>query len=161
FVSTAAAVSVVPRFAFAQAATLRIGAPLPLTGALAPEGLKQRRGYELWADAVNTIGGIKVGDSRVKVEIVYSDYESNTPSAVQATERMITQDRVAAIFGPYGSGAVKASSSVTERYKIPMLAATASALEVYDQGYKFIFGTLAPNAAVTDPLARFMLSAVP
>ena len=160
FLLTALALPLVPR-AFAQASVLKIGAPLPLTGALAPEGHKQRRGYEIWADAVNKAGGINVAGTRVKVELVYADYESNTPRAVQATERMITQDRVAAIFGPYGSGAVKASSSVTERYKIPMLAATASSTEVYSQGYKFIFGTLAPNSAVTEPLAEYMRSAVP
>ncbi len=150
------------RRAFAQQANvLKIGAPLPLTGALAPEGLKQRRGYDIWADAVNKAGGINVGGNRIKVEMVYVDYESNTPRAVQATERMITQDKVTAIFGPYGSGAVKASSSVTERYRIPMLAATASSTEVYNQGYKFIFGTLAPNSAVCEPLAEYMRGAVP
>src|SRR5690242_21872117 len=86
--------------AFAQEATLlKIGAPLPLSGALAPEGLKQRRGYDIWADAVNKTGGINVGGKRIKVDMVYVDYESNTPRAVQATERMITQDKVAAIFG--------------------------------------------------------------
>jgi branched-chain amino acid transport system substrate-binding protein len=145
----------------AQTKVLKIGAPLPLTGALAPEGLKQRRGYEIWADAVNTAGGIKVGNERVKVELIFADYESNTPRAAQAVERMITQNQVSAVFGPYGSGAVKASSTVTERYKVPMLAPTASAREVYDQGHKFLFGTLAPNDAVTIPLARFMLSVVP
>jgi branched-chain amino acid transport system substrate-binding protein len=160
FLSTALLFPLVPR-AFAQANVLRIGAPLPLTGALAPEGLKQRRGYEIWADAVNKAGGINVGGTKVKVELVFADYESNTPRAVQATERMITQDRVAAIFGPYGSGAVKASSSVTERYKVPMLAATASSTEVYSQGYKFIFGTLSPNSAVCEPLAEYMRGAVP
>src|SRR5215813_3819907 len=91
FLLAAVVSPLVPR-AFAQATTLRIGAPLPLTGALAPEGLKQRRGYDIWADAVNKAGGLNVGGNRVKVEMVYADYESNTPRAVQATERMITQD---------------------------------------------------------------------
>ncbi len=161
FVLGALATTLARRAFSQQANVLKIGAPLPLTGALAPEGLKQRRGYDIWADAVNTAGGINVGGNRIKVEMVYVDYESNTPRAVQATERMITQDKVTAIFGPYGSGAVKASSSVTERYRIPMLAATASSTEVYNQGYKFIFGTLAPNSAVCEPLAEYMRGAVP
>ena len=150
------------RSARAQTATvMRVGAPLPLTGALAPEGLKQRHGYELWGDAVNKAGGLHVGSSAVKVEFVFADYESNTARAVQATERMITQDKVSAVLGPYGSGAVKASSSVTERYRVPMLAANASAIEVYDQGYKFLFGTLASNNTLTGPLATFMQGHVP
>ena len=42
---------------------VRVGAPLPLTGPLSPEGLKQKRGYDLWADAANAAGGIRVGAS--------------------------------------------------------------------------------------------------
>lgn len=160
--ATALATPAVFRGAFAQpAGTLRIGAPLPLTGALAPEGLKQRHGYEIWADAVNKAGGIKAGNAQVKVELVYADYESNTPRAVQAIERMITQDHVAAIFGAYGSGAVKASSSVTERYRIPMLAPNASSRAVFDQGYKFLFGTEAANDELTAPLAAYLRATVP
>jgi branched-chain amino acid transport system substrate-binding protein len=62
---------------------LRIGAPLPLTGALAPEGAKLKQGYELWQDKVNAAGGVKAGDKRLKVDLVYYDYQSTTPKAVQ------------------------------------------------------------------------------
>ena len=159
--SATLATPMIARTARAQGAVLRIGAPLPLTGGLAPEGLKQKHGYEIWADTVNKQGGIKVGNGMAKVELIYADYESNTARAVQATERMISQDKVAAVLGAYGSGAVKASSSVTERYKVPMLAPNASAKEVYDQGYKFLFGTEASNDALTVPLAKFMQAHLP
>ncbi len=159
--SATLATPMIARTARAQGAVLRIGAPLPLTGGLAPEGLKQKHGYEIWADTVNKQGGIKVGNGMAKVELIYADYESNTARAVQATERMISQDKVSAVLGAYGSGAVKASSSVTERYKVPMLAPNASAKEVYDQGYKFLFGTEASNDALTVPLAKFMQAHLP
>lgn len=133
--------------------TLKFGAPLPLTGPLSPEGKKQQRGYDIWAEAVNAKGGIKVGDKTMKVEIVYVDYASNTPRAVQSTERLISQDKVNFVFAPFGSGATKAASSVSEKYGIPMLGASASSGQVYDQGYKFLFGTLTPNPTVTEPLA--------
>jgi branched-chain amino acid transport system substrate-binding protein len=151
----------IARSARADNTVLRIGAPLPLTGGLAPEGMKQKHGYEIWADTVNKQGGIKVGGGMAKVELVYADYESNTARAVQATEGMISQNKVAAVLGAYGSGAVKASSSVTERYRVPMLAPNASAKEVYDQGYKFLFGTEASNDALTVPLAKFMQARAP
>ena len=95
--------------------TIRIGAPLPITGPLAPEAVKQQRGYDLWAEQVNKAGGINVGGKRMKVEIVYQDYQSNTPRAVQSAERLITQDKVRFLFAPFGSGAAKAASSVSER----------------------------------------------
>src|SRR5690606_33993432 len=132
---------------------LRFGAPLPITGPLAPEALKQQQGYDLWAEQVNKAGGIKAGGKTYKVEIVYSDYQSNTPRAVQAAERQITQEKVNFLFSPFGSGAAKAASTVSERYGIPTIAATASSKQVYDQGYKYLFGTFTPNETLTNPLA--------
>lgn len=149
------------RGARAAGGPLRIGAPLPATGGLAPEGDKQRRGYDLWAEAVNAQGGIKVGSDRVKVEIVYADYQSNTPRAVQLAERLISQDHCGLLFAPQGSGATKAASSVSERYKVPMIAPTASSKEVYDQSYKYLFGTFTPNETLTEPLADIVRGAAP
>ena len=132
---------------------IRIGAPLPITGPLSPEAKKQQRGYDLWAETANKAGGIKVGGKRIKVEIVYVDYQSNTPRAVQAAEKLITQDKVNFLFSPFGSGATKAASSVSEKYQVPTVAATASSAQVYDQGYKYLFGTFTPNDTLTEPLA--------
>jgi branched-chain amino acid transport system substrate-binding protein len=132
---------------------VRVGAPLPLTGPLAPEGVKQKQGYDLWADTANAKGGIKVGGKSYKVEIVYVDYASNTPRAVQSAERLITEDKVNFLFSPFGSGAAKAASGVSEKYGIPTVAASASSAQVYDQGYKYLFGTFTPNDTLTEPLA--------
>lgn len=141
--------------------TIKFGAPLPITGPLAPEALKQKQGYDLWANQVNLAGGINVAGKKMKVEIVYIDYQSNTPRAIQATERLITQDNVQFVFAPFGSGAAKAASTVAERYGVPMIAATASSSQVYDQGYKFLFGTFTPNDTLTNPLATIIRQRAP
>jgi branched-chain amino acid transport system substrate-binding protein len=133
--------------------TIRIGAPLPLTGPLSPEGIKQQRGYDLWAETANARGGIKAGGKTYRVQIVYVDYASNTPRAVQSAERLITEEKVNFLFSPFGSGATKAASGVSEKYSIPTIAATASSAQVYDQGYKYLFGTFTPNETLTEPLA--------
>jgi branched-chain amino acid transport system substrate-binding protein len=150
--ATALAGALVATGAFAQD-VIRIGAPLPITGPLSPEAQKQQRGYDLWAETANKAGGIRVGGKRMKVEIVYVDYQSNTPRAVQAAEKLITQDKVDFLFSPFGSGAAKAASSVSEKYQVPTIAATASSAQVYDQGYKFLFGTFTPNDTLTEPLS--------
>lgn len=136
--------------------TIRFGAPLPLTGALAPEALKQQQGYDLWAEKVNAAGGIDVGGKKMKVEIVYTDYQSNTPRAVQAAEKLISQEKVHFLFSPFGSGAAKAASTVSEKYGVPTIASTASSSQVYDQGYKYLFGTFTPNDTLTNPLAAIV-----
>lgn len=140
---------------------IRFGAPLPLTGPLAPEGIKQKQGYDLWAEQANKAGGISVGGKKYKVEIVYSDYQSNTPRAVQTTEQMITQDNVNFMFGAFGSGAAKAASTISEKYKVPTIAAAASSSQVYDQGYKYFFGTFTPNDTLTTPLTKIIKDKAP
>jgi branched-chain amino acid transport system substrate-binding protein len=140
---------------------IRFGAPLPLTGPLAPEGIKQQQGYDLWAEQANKAGGISVGGKKYKVEIVYADYQSNTPRAVQTTEQMITQDNINFLFGAFGSGAAKAASTVSEKYKVPTMAAAASSSQVYDQGYKYLFGTFTPNDTLTTPLTQIIRSQAP
>jgi branched-chain amino acid transport system substrate-binding protein len=140
---------------------IRFGAPLPLTGPLAPEGIKQQQGYDLWAEQANKAGGISVGSKKYKVEIVYADYQSNTPRAVQTTEQMITQDNINFLFGAFGSGAAKAASTVSEKYKVPTIAAAASSSQVYDQGYKYLFGTFTPNDTLTTPLTEIIKSKAP
>jgi branched-chain amino acid transport system substrate-binding protein len=140
---------------------IRFGAPLPLTGPLAPEGIKQQQGYDLWAEQANKAGGISVGGKKYKVEIVYADYQSNTPRAVQTTEQMITQDNINFLFGAFGSGAAKAASTVSEKYKVPTIAAAASSSQVYDQGYKYLFGTFTPNDTLTAPLTQIIKTRAP
>ncbi|MFH1091895.1 MAG: amino acid ABC transporter substrate-binding protein, partial [Pseudomonadota bacterium] len=126
-----------------------------------PEGQKQVQGYDLWAEAANKAGGIKVGNERYKVKIVYNDYESKTPRAVLLAEKLITEDKVNFTFSPFGSGATKAASGLSEKYGVPTIAATASSEEVYDQGYKFLFGTFTPNPTLTEPLSDIIKEKVP
>ena len=140
---------------------IRFGAPLPLTGPLSPEARKLQNGMNLWAETANKAGGIKVGDKHMKIEIVYVDYQSNTPRAVQATEKLITQDKVDFLFSPFGSGAAKAASGVSEKYGMPTIAATASSEQVYDQGYKYLFGVYTPNQTLTGPLVGLVKKQAP
>jgi branched-chain amino acid transport system substrate-binding protein len=140
---------------------IRFGAPLPLTGPLAPEGIKQQQGYDLWAEQANKAGGIAIGEKKYRIEIVYADYQSSTPRAVQTTEQMITQDNINFLFGAFGSGAAKAASTVSEKYKVPTIAAAASSSQVYDQGYKYLFGTFTPNDTLTTPLTQMIKSQAP
>lgn len=147
--------------AYAQTGPIRVGAPLPLTGPLSPEGIKLQQGYEIWKDEVNAAGGINVGGTKRPVEIVYYDYQSATPKAVQLAEKLVTDDKVDFMFSPFGSGATKAASTVAEKYQIPTLAPTASSVEVYDQGYKYLFGTFTPNDTLSEPLTELIRAKMP
>ncbi len=134
---------------------IRIGAPLALTGGLADEGKKQQAGYELWLERINAAGGITMGGVKRKVELVYYDYQTDEKRAQQLAERLITVDKVQVMTAPFGSGHTKVVAGVAERYGIPIVA-VASAEPVHNQGYKTLFGTLAPSVGLIDAMIALM-----
>lgn len=140
---------------------VRIGAPLALTGSLADEGKKQALAYRMWLDRVNAAGGIDVGGRMMKVELVTYDYQSDGKRAQQLAEKLITDDGVHVLTAPFGSGHTKIVAGVAERYGIPVIAAVASSESVYDQGFKGLFGTLAPNAGLVDSMIHLFLEEQP
>ena len=129
-----------------------IGTPLALTGALADEGRKQQIAYKMWLDRVNAQGGIQVGDKKMKVKFIEYDYQTNGKRAQQLIEKLITDDKVDFLTAPFGSGHTKIAAAVAERYGVPMMASVASSESVFNQGFKNLFGTLAPNQGFTDTM---------
>ena len=134
---------------------LRIGAPLAATGPDAREGALTKQGYDLWAETVNTRGGIKVGNKSYKVQIVYYDDQSKPQTSAELTDKLITQDKVNFVLGPYGSPATFADAAIAEKYKMPMVDANGAARRIFQQGYKYIFGITSP----ADDYAAAMLKA--
>jgi branched-chain amino acid transport system substrate-binding protein len=122
------------QLALAQA-PVKIGASLSLTGTYAALGQNQQRGYQLCAKHVNEKGGV-LGR---KVEFVLYDDQSQGATGVRLYERLITQDKVDAIMGPYSSAITEAVANVNEKYKMPMVAPMASTTSIFRKGRKFIF----------------------
>lgn len=135
----------------ASAQTIKIGAPLALSGGLADEGKKQQTAYMVWLERINAAGGITVAGKKMKVELVVYDYQTNEQRAIQLAEKLITDDKVHFMTAPFGSGHTKVVAGVAERYGVPVIA-VASAEPVHNQGYKNLFGTLAPSAGLVDSM---------
>ena len=141
--------------------TIKLGAPLPLTGALADAGAKTKQGYEACVAAVNAKGGVDVGGKKMKLELAEYDYQSDTNRAVQLVQRLVTVDKVPFLLAPYGSGDTKATAVVAERYGIPMMASAAATVSIFDQNMSNLFGVLFPNKMITDKEAAYYRQAVP
>jgi len=119
---------------------LRLGAAVSFSGKYAKEGELLRKGYELWKERVNRAGGIKVGNKRYRVEIIYYDDQSDPKTTAKLVERLITRDRVKFILGPYGSAQVFAAAGVVEKYRALMVQGGGASSKIYGQGYRHIFG---------------------
>lgn len=119
---------------------LRLGAAVSFTGKYAKEGELLKKGYELWKETVNSRGGVKVGDKRYRVEIVYYDDQSDPRTTAKLVEKLITEEGIRFILGPYGSSQVFASAGVVEKHRALMVQGGGASSKIYKQGYKHVFG---------------------
>ncbi len=124
--------------------TLVFGAPISLTGSTAKEGALQRDGYDLWRDTYNKAGGINVGGKHYKIETKYYDDTSNAQQSATLAEKLIKEDKVNFLLGPYGTSSTLQVSTVAEKNKMPMIEGNGAAESIFSQGYKYTFGVLAP-----------------
>jgi len=81
--------------------------------------------YELWVEEVNAAGGIKLGDKRVPIEVIFYDDRSNSEDAIRAVERLINQDKVDFILAPFGTALNLAVGPVLARAGYPHLGTSA------------------------------------
>jgi len=120
-----------------------LGCSISLTGKLTHEGKLTRDGYEFYKAMINKKGGLNIGGKKYRVDIKYYDDESNVQTSTKLVEKLITEDKIDFILGPYGSGPSFATSAITEKYKRVMMLPMAASPEVYARGFKYMFGMLA------------------
>jgi len=131
-----------------------LGAAVSLTGKYSSNGVHTQNGYNMAVERINSKGGIKVGGKTYKFEIIYYDDESNPKRAAQLAERLISQDGVEFMLGPYSSGLTKAMAPVTEKYGVPMVEANGASRSLFTKGYKYLFAVLAPANLYLDVAIR-------
>jgi len=119
-----------------------LGAAVSLTGKYATNGEHTQRGYDLGAKIINEAGGVKVGGKTYQLEIQYYDDESNAAKAAALAQRLIEQDGVEYMLGPYGSGLTIAIAPVTEKFGVPMVEANGASRALFTKGYKYLFAVL-------------------
>jgi Periplasmic binding protein len=126
-----------PQQLAAQTAKLRVGVVLPLSGQFALGGQNVKRGYDLAADDINAVGGIKALGG-AQMELVYADNQGKQDVAIGETERLIQQERVSAIMGSWHSPTTIAGTQASERNKTPWIVEVASADIVVERGFKYV-----------------------
>src|SRR5690348_9313797 len=149
----AAAFACAPLTAHAQnCEDLVLGAALSATGIYAANGLNTKQGYEFAVKKINDAGGVKIGGKCYHLTIKYYDDESTPARAAQLVERLIDQDGVKFMLGPYGSPLTKAILPVIEKYKIPLVQGEAASRSLFTQGYKYQFGIVATSEKYLTPV---------
>ena len=131
---------------------LVLGAALSATGIYASNGNNTKNGYEFGVKKVNDAGGVKIGGKCYHLKITYYDDESTPARAAQLVERLISQDKVKFVLGPYSSPMTKAILPVTEKYNTPVVQSEAASRSLFTQGYKYHFGIVATSEKYLTPV---------
>jgi len=124
---------------------ITIGAAVSETGKYAREGKDVRQGYNLWAEWVNGDGGgIAMGDTTCSAEILFYDDESDPDTVSRLVEKLITEDEVDVLLGPYSSSMTMAASAIAEKYDMIMVEGNGSSESLFERGFKNLFAVLTP-----------------
>jgi branched-chain amino acid transport system substrate-binding protein len=134
-----------PADAKVEGDTIILGSAISFTGKYSTNGIHASNGYNLGVKRINEMGGVKVGGKSYKLKIKYYDDESTPARGAQLAERLIRQDGIKFMLGPYSSGLTKAVAPVTAKYKIPMVEAEGASRSLFTQGNKYIFAVLSTS----------------
>ena len=115
-----------------------MGGTLSLTGRYAEPASRYYNARKLYVDELNARGGLL--DHKVELRIL--DDNSDKRTAIELYEKLITQDKLDLVLGPYSSGITDAVANVMERYKQPFLA-IASSKVIWQRGRRYVFNQLA------------------
>jgi branched-chain amino acid transport system substrate-binding protein len=116
---------------------IRIGVVLPLSGQFALGGQNVKRGYDLAAETINKNGGVKALGG-APIELVYADNQGKQEVAIGETERLIQDEKVAAIMGSWHSATTIAGTQAAERLKTPWIIEVSSANIILERGFKYV-----------------------
>lgn len=110
--------------------TIKIGANLELSGAVASYGSSINDGAKLAIEEINADGGI----NGKEIEYVAVDNKSDNAEAVTAAIRLAEQEKVVAMLGPATSGNATAIVQTADQFKVPMVTASGTAETVTVNG---------------------------
>jgi len=137
---------------------IHIGASLPLTGRFSDPGNAAQNGYKVWVSIINENGGL-LGR---QVELTILDNGSDDVTATEQYEKLITEDKVDLVVGPFSSFLVIPTSAVAAQHGYAFVEPAGGAPDVFNRGLNNVFfAQPAAGARQADPFALYVLGLPP
>ncbi len=125
---------------------IRIGASMSITGKYSLQGGYGREGYLLCQKHVNEQGGV-LGRG---IEFVIYDDGSDEKTAVRLYEKLIAEDKVDAVLGPYSSAITDAVADVNEKHRKLMIAPMAATTSIWEKGRRYLIMMISPVEGISE-----------
>jgi branched-chain amino acid transport system substrate-binding protein len=119
----------------ADTSPIVLGTTVSETGAYAEVGKYALQGYQLYINQQNAKGGWLGRQLKLQV---YDD-ASDPATAVTLYQKLVQQDHVNLLVGPYSSAITAAVANIADQYKMPMISPEVAAVAPFKRGLKYIF----------------------
>lgn len=140
-----------------------MGIPVSQSGQFQMQGQQALAGLQAWAEDVNQAGGLYVGgpDSRRYLSVIHYDDGSRADQVRRVTQRLILEDRVDLVMGPYSSVLAQAAATVTEQYGKVLWNQGGASDSIYQQSYRWVVGILTPASEYLSGLPQLLRESHP
>jgi len=138
------------------------GLSVSCSGRFHIQGQQALQGLLLWQSLVNAQGGIAVGvaDSR-PVRLVWYDDFGQADCARTNVLRLLREDKVDILFGPYSSGLTMSVAEIAEEYRKILWNYGGSSDEIFRHGRRYLVGIASPASDYLRALPRWLAEQCP
>jgi branched-chain amino acid transport system substrate-binding protein len=125
---------------------IKIGISISLSGRYSIQGKESFEGLLLWIKDVNASGGIFVKDynEKIPLELLHYDDESSLDKCKKNVEKLILNDRVDLLIGPYSSGLTLAVAPMARQLRKTIWNHGGSSDDINNQDLKNIVSAITP-----------------
>lgn len=125
---------------------IKIGLSISLTGSYSIQGTESFEGIKLWMMQTNSRGGIPVEElgATLPVELIYYDDESSVEKSRANTEKLILDDRVDILLGPYSSSLALKACEVAELHNKTLWNHGGSTDEIEERNFTCVINAITP-----------------
>jgi branched-chain amino acid transport system substrate-binding protein len=135
---------------------ISVGFSVSLSGRLQLQGQQALRGILLWNSYANAQGGISIGTGEKRsVRLIWHDDRSQAGRARDNVLRLVHEDHVDILLGPYSSSLTLAVGEIAEQHKKVLWNYGGSSDEIFTRGWRYLVGIASPASDYLRALSRW------
>ena len=129
--------------------TIKLGVAVSLTGRYSVQATESFQGLSLFVSDINEAGGLLIPSlgRKVPLELIHYDDESTVEMCKVLTEKLIVNDGVDILIGPYSSSLTLGAAEVAEFYAKTIWNHGGSTDEIGKRGFNCVISTISPASS--------------
>ena len=137
-----------------QTGPVKIGVSVSLTGDASADGQAIKQGYQVWADYVNSHGGL-LGH---QVQMTFYDDATRPEQATLNYQKLISVDKVNFVLGPFDDAFTVNGATVAKRYGYSFIQGTGTSPKDFTHGLTNMFSVSLSASRYMASLVHYILS---